>query len=123
MSGFKASLTFESQDGENFVTLKAGLGYNHSQRWCFQDDVYNAPEQFGRSPAYHRHQVRRQQQAKKAFTEEVNDVKIATEKVANIDVSVEGSTVIEEANSTEQACLSELPSWDTKVFVDAESNL
>ena len=122
VSGFKASLTLESQDGEAFATLKAGLGYDYSQRWRFQDGVHCAPKKFGRSPAYYRRQVRRQQKAKRASKEEENDVKIATQKVANIDVSVEGKTVTDETNSAEQACLSELPTTgDINVVVDAES--
>ena len=53
VNGFKASLDLEAQDGEAFVTLKAGLG-------CFQNIrppfTYADCVRSSRSPSYYRRQ-------------------------------------------------------------------
>ena len=60
-AGYKATLTFEAEDGEAFVTLKAGLG-------CLPPPEYTPPGYHGhgdhgprvyRAPAYYRRQERR----------------------------------------------------------------
>ena len=115
-AGFKATLTFEAENGEAFVTLKAGLG-------CLPPPQYAHPGYHGhghvpqvyRAPAYYRRQERRKaaravagqeaRQAEQVCDEAVEEIPTEVNEVAEEAIAEEAIDIHSDKNdkATEEA--------------------